>query len=188
MLASDLIPYGPVRQAQMAAYAKRHYGVESATLRPKVIVLHFTDGGSWQGARNTFAADAPDLGELPGTCSHYVIDQAGVVHQLVPLTLMCRHTVGLNATAIGIEFVQNTAGHDSHWADQQILDRGDQLAAGLALVRRLQQRYHISDDNVIGHAMANRSPFFHDLEGWRNTHTDWLAQDVAVFRERLRSG
>ena len=31
---------------------------------------------------------------------------------------------------------------------------------------------------MIGHAMANHSPYFKDLEGWRNDHTDWLRRDV----------
>jgi len=39
--------------------------------------------------------------------------------------------------------------------------------------------------NVIGHAMANGSPLFKDLEGWRNDHTDWQARDVRTFRHRV---
>jgi hypothetical protein len=34
--------------------------------------------------------------------------------------------------------------------------------------------------------MANDSPYFKDLEGWRNDHTDWRRQDVLEFRHRLR--
>jgi hypothetical protein len=34
--------------------------------------------------------------------------------------------------------------------------------------------------------MANSSPLFRDLEGWTNTHTDWLRRDVRVVRRRLR--
>ena len=41
----------------------------------------------------------PELHELPGTCSHFVVDTDGTIHQLVSLTFMCRHTVGLNDTA-----------------------------------------------------------------------------------------
>ena len=56
---------------------------------------------------NTFAPNRPDpeLHERPGVCAHFVIDRDGTIHQLVPLRLMCRHTVGLNHTAIGIEHV-----------------------------------------------------------------------------------
>jgi hypothetical protein len=50
----------------------------------------------------------------------------------------------------------------------------------------LKQRLGVRMRNVIGHAMANESPFFRDLEGWRNDHTDWLPRDVFDFRHRLR--
>jgi pimeloyl-ACP methyl ester carboxylesterase len=43
----------------------------------------------------------------------------------------------------------------------------------------------LSRPHVIGHSMANDSPFFHDREGWRNDHTDWQAQDVRELRRRL---
>jgi hypothetical protein len=33
--------------------------------------------------------------------------------------------------------------------------------------------------------MANDSPFFHDLEGWRNDHTDWQPEDVRELRRML---
>ena len=46
-------------------------------------------------------------------------------------------------------------------------------------------RHSIERANVIGHAMANDSPFFKDLRGWRDTHTDWQAADVRESRSRL---
>ena len=74
---------------------------------PKVIVQHFTGSHSYRSAYDTFARDVPDveLHELPGVCAHFIIDRRGVIHQLVSLRLMCRHTVGLNWTAVGIEHV-----------------------------------------------------------------------------------
>ena len=39
-----------------------------------------------------------------------MIDTDGTIYQLVPLTIMCRHTVGLNDTAIGIEHVGRSDG------------------------------------------------------------------------------
>jgi hypothetical protein len=76
-------------------------------------------------------------------------------------------------------------GMSSHWADQQILHRRPQIRSVLRLVRWLQARYGIATRNVIGHAMANDSPFFHDREGWRNDHTDWQREDVLELRSRL---
>jgi len=190
-IEQDPIPYGPERRAEMAAYSKRHYGIDSAKLDPKLIVLHYTAGDSFQSAWSTFAANTPAAGpagsaaELPGTCSQFIVDQQGTIHQLVPLTVQCRHTIGLNRWAIGIEMVQTDAGHDSIWATDQILHRRKQITAVLALVRALMARYGLSKSDVIGHGTANDDPRFVDLEGWRNDHTDWLAPAVKELRSRL---
>ena len=69
----------------------------------------------------------------------------------------------------------------------QILHRHRQIRAAVHLVAWLKQRFGIRMRNVIGHAMANDSPYFKDLEGWRNDHTDWLQRDVVAFRRRLRT-
>jgi len=185
-ITRDLIRYGARRQAETAAYARRHYGVSTDRVHPRVIVLHFTDSGpgSYPGVHALFDANQPNGGELPGVCAQFVVDQDGTIYQQVPLKLMCRHAIGLNDRAIGIEMIQQQ-GISSHWADQQILHRRPQIRSVLRLVRWLQARYHIATRNVIGHAMANDSPFFHDLEGWRNDHTDWQREDVLALRRRL---
>ena len=69
---------------------------------------------------NTFASNAPDpeLGERPGTCSHFVVDTDGTIYQLVSIRLMCRHTVGLNYTSIGIEHVGLSDGGAAREPDQ----------------------------------------------------------------------
>ena len=101
------IPFGAKRKAEMAQYAERHYGIHSYVLHPKVIVEHVTATSTFSSAYNTFAADVPDaeLHSLPGTCAHFIVDRDGTIYQLVPLDIMCRHTVGLNYVAIGIEHV-----------------------------------------------------------------------------------
>jgi hypothetical protein len=185
-IVQDLIPFGPTRRQEMAAYSLRHYGQATIVLRPHVIVIHFTAGPSYESAHSVFVQDVPNTGELPGVVSHFVIDKDGTIYQQLPTDLRGRHAIGLNQVAIGIEFVQET-GSSSSWADQQILHRSAQTDAGLRLVAWLQRVYGISDANVIGHAMANQSPYFEDLEGWRNDHTDWLAPDVARFRADLRA-
>ena len=184
-IQDDLIPYGATRKHEMALYSRRHYGrARWRLIHPHVIVLHFTGGNSYSSAWQTFASNAPELGELPGVCAHFIVGQKGVIHRLVPPSIRCRHTIGLNYTAIGVEMVQRS-GPGSHWADQQILHRWLQIRAALRLVRWLKARYAIGMRNIIGHAMANSSPLFRDREGWRNTHTDWLWSDVVAFRHRL---
>jgi N-acetyl-anhydromuramyl-L-alanine amidase AmpD len=185
-IVSDHIAYGAERRRQMAAYSKRHYGDREWRLRdPDAIVLHFTATDSYAAVWSTFDSNAPNMGETPGVCSHYVIKQSGTIAELVPPRIRCRHAIGLNHRSIGIEMVQST-GRGPHWADRQILERRPQIHPALRLVARLQGRFEIRTGDVVGHAMANDSPYFKDLEGWRNDHSDWLKRDVRVFRHRLR--
>jgi N-acetylmuramoyl-L-alanine amidase len=177
------IPFPRKRKQEMAAYARRHYGINSYKLvNPHVIVEHYTATSTFQAAYNTFAPDVPDseLHELPGTCSHFVIDRDGTIYQLVPLGLMCRHTVGLNYTAFGIEHVG--------MSDQQILGDRRQIAASLRLTRWLRCRYGIAVKNVIGHNESLSSPYHHELVArLRNqTHADWRHADMNIYRDRLR--
>ena len=178
-IVSRPIPFPASRKAEMAAYAKRHYGIDGWQLRdPKVIVEHYTASDSFSSAWNTFAADSPDpeLHELPGDCAHFVIDTDGTIYQLVPLGVMCRHTVGLNYTSVGIEHVGTS--------DAQILSDPRQLKASLWLTLWLMQRFHIRLANVIGHAESLTSPFHHELDAaWRcQTHGDWVRADMQSYR------
>lgn len=185
-IEADHIAYGDQRREQMAGYSRRHYGDQRWRLRdPDAIVLHFTGGPSYESAWSTFDSNAPNLGESPGVCAHYVIKQSGTIAELVAPRIRCRHAIGLNHRSIGIEMVQET-GPGAAWADQQILDRRRQVGSALRLVRWLQARYSIATGDVIGHSMANDSPYFKDLQGWRNDHSDWLKPDVREFRQRLR--
>lgn len=182
-IESDPIPFPASRKREMAAYARRHYGIDTYRLvDPRVIVEHYTETPDFQSTFNTFAPDHPDseLHELPNTCAHFVVDRYGTVHQLVPLTIMCRHTVGLNYTAIGIENVG--------FSDREILDDQRELRASLALTRWLRCRYGIAVRDVIGHSESLSSPYHHEnVPGLRTqTHSDWLRPDMKIYRRRLR--
>jgi hypothetical protein len=69
---------------------------------------------------------------------------------------------------------------------RNIFHRKAQIDAGLALVRWLQYRFDIPTKDVIGHGTANDSPYFKDLQGFKNDHTDWGAAQVRLFQKRLR--
>ena len=175
------IPFGPARVAEMRAYAQRHYGIRSAVLRPRAIVEHVTATSTFAAAYQTFRADVPDaeLHELPGTCAHFVVDRDGTIYQLVRLNLMCRHTVGLNWAAIGIEHVG--------LSDAQVLADAAQMRASLALTLWLMARYRIGLANVIGHNESLTSPLHRERYApWRcQTHADWRRADMRVYRSRL---
>jgi beta-N-acetylhexosaminidase len=175
------IPYGPARRAEMARYAERHYGIRSWVLRPRVIVEHYTANESFGATWNTFASNAPDaeLGQLPGTCAHFVVDRDGTIYQLAPLNVMCRHTVGLNYVAIGIEHVGTS--------DGEILHDPKQLRASLLLTRWLMSRFHIALRNVIGHSESLSSPYHRERYApWAHqTHGDWTHADMIRYRALL---
>jgi N-acetylmuramoyl-L-alanine amidase len=177
------IPYGAKRRAEMAAYARRHYGTAGWRLAPKVIVQHYTASTTFSSAYATFAANVPDaeLGELPGTCAHFVVDRDGTIYQLVRTTIMCRHTVGLNYAAIGIEHVGTS--------DRQVLANRRQLEASLALTAWLMQRYRISFGDVIGHNESLTSRYRRELyPSWRcQTHGDWTKANMEAYRAQLRA-
>ena len=181
-IVQSKIPYPAQRKREMRRYAIRHYGVHSFHLKhPKVIVEHYTANDSYSATWNTFAADVadPELHELPGTCAHFVIDTDGTIHQLVSLRLMCRHTVGLNDRAIGIEHVG--------MSDSGVMSDRRQLRASLKLTRWLQARYDIATRNVIGHAESLSSPYHHERVGRlkTQTHGDMTHPTMVRYRRML---
>lgn len=175
------IPFGAARVAETVAYSRRHYGISTATLKPRAIVEHVTATSTFSSAYNTFRADVPDaeLHELPGTCAHFIIDRDGTIYQLIRLDRICRHTVGLNWAAIGIEHVG--------LSDAQVLGDAAQMRASLALTLWLMWRYHIGLANVIGHNESLTSPLHKELYApWRcQTHADWKRADMEVYRTKL---
>ncbi len=166
----------------MAAYSQRHYGEHTWRLRhPHVIVEHFAEASTAAAVYNTFAPDVPDpeLHELPNVCAHFVVSSSGRIFQLVNLRTRCRHTVGLNWTAIGIEH--------TGFSDAEVLGDPVQLRASLQLTHYLQCRFHIRLRNVIGHAESLSSPYHReDVPSLRHqTHSDWSHGSMQIYRRKL---
>ena len=92
---------------------------------------------------------------------------------------MCRHTVGLNDTAIGIEQVGRSA--------REILDRPAQIGAVVRLTAWLRCRYAIALRDVIGHNESLSSRYHHeDVAALRRqTHGDWTRAEMAPVRARI---
>ncbi len=181
-IVRHLIPFGPKRKHQMAAYSARHYGERAWRLkRPRVIVEHWAETGSAAAVYNTFAPDLPDseLHELPNVCSHFVISGSGRIYQLVSARVRCRHTVGLNWTAIGIEH--------TGFSDGEVLGNRRQMHASLRLIRYLRCRFRIKLRDVIGHAESLSSPYHRERVASlrRQTHGDWRHESMRTYRKRL---
>jgi N-acetylmuramoyl-L-alanine amidase len=177
------IPFGPKRKREMAAYSERHYGQHRWRLRhPRVIVEHMSQTSTAASVFNTFAPDVPDveLHELPNVCAHFVVGSSGRILRLVNLRTRCRHTVGLNWTAIGIEHVG--------YGDSDVLGNRRALHASLRLTRYLRCRFGIRVRDVIGHAESLSSPYHHELVPSlrRQTHGDWRHSSMRTYRRALR--
>lgn len=177
------IPLPERRLHETSAYAQRHYGLRGWTIAaPRVIVEHLAETDSVDAIYNTFAPDVPDveLHELPGLCAQFAIARDGAIYQLTPVTFMCRHTVGLNWTAIGIEHVG--------YLEDDVLGRRAQLDASMRLTRWLRCRYGIPVRDVIGHAESLSSPFHRErVAALRTqTHADWQPWAMRRYRALLR--
>ena len=167
-ITKKFIAFGDGRKAQMADYSKRHYHQHTYVLsNPRAVVLHHTDGADWQSAWYTFDANTAyvinGVKEKPGVSAQFIIAKDGTIIQTMPLTYRARHAIGMNWVSFGIEFCQESAGHDGHWMERQILARTKQVNAGLKLVRWLQYKYDIKTSDVVGHATANSSRLLQGL-------------------------
>ena len=184
VIVQKRIPFPAGRKHEMARYARRHYGIDDYHLRnPKVIVEHVTATDSFSSAWNTFASDVPDveLHELPQVCSHFIVDRDGTIYEVVPTTIMCRHTVGLNWTAIGIEHVGTS--------DAQVMGDARQLRASIRLTLWLKDHYGILVRNVIGHAESLSSRYHREkVASLRTqTHGDMQHPTMVRYRRLLRA-
>ncbi len=183
-IAKRWIPFGAARKHQMAAYSKRHYGTREWRLRrPRQIVEHVAVAPSVDAIFNTFASDRPDpeLGERPNVCAHFAISRSGRIVQMVGLNKRCRHVVGLNHVAIGIEH--------AGYRDGDLLGNRRQMRASLRLTRWLRCRYRIGIKDVIGHNESLRSRFHRErVKHLRHqTHGDMRHSSMRKYRLRLRA-
>lgn len=116
------ITWNSERETLTRAYRSAHQAPApnsaptTVQIAPKVVVLHWTAGSSFSGAFNTFDAvrlvGRPKLagaGAL-NVSAHFLVDRDGSIHQLLPVTTMARHVIGLNHVAVGVENVGGAKG------------------------------------------------------------------------------
>ena len=172
-LTQSPIVWDAEREQLTLAYRAAHQrqAPESADIIPKVIVLHWTAGNSFAGAFDTFnparlagRAELQDAGAL-NVSAHFIVEQDGTIHQLLPVTTMARHVIGLNHVSIGIENVGGTE-------TMPLTDA--QVSANVALI------YWLSDDHDITHVIGHHeyrllegTPLFDETDDeYRTTKVD----------------
>ena len=175
------------RSELLLAYRRAHVDPDATDLdiTPRVIVLHYTAGGSARGTKRYFdrlhlEAARTELarGGSVNVSAHFLVDRDGTIYRLQPETRMARHCIGLNHIAIGIENV----GDGKRWP---LTDA--QVEADAALVRYLAARHPIT--HLIGHHEANRMrrhPYFVERDPkYRNSKSDPGEAFLRAVRARV---
>jgi N-acetylmuramoyl-L-alanine amidase len=167
-----LIDWPPSRDKAMLAYRRTHSDAAATdtTITPRMIVLHYTAGGSAKGTKAYF--DRPHLeasraklreGGDVNVSAHFLVDRDGTIFRLMPETRMARHAIGVNHIAIGVENVGDEARYPLTEA---------QVEADAALVRDLVARFP-TITLLVGHHEVR------SLEG-----TDWFVERDPRYRNR----
>ncbi len=164
------IIFDETRKKLSLDYLKRRHNLvqEQATIKPSMIVLHWTASTSLMSTYNTFNKSILPVSRkaLAGASSlnvssHYLVDRDGTIYQLLPDTVFARHVIGLNYCAIGIENV----GSDNYPLTKA------QLSANEKLVRHLAEKYNIQ--YLIGHY---EHTWFKNTSLWRETNPYYHSQ------------
>lgn len=162
------INYSEERIRLSLEYLKEHHGLtqKTPTIVPKMIVLHYTAGGTvesnykyfnkthLESARNTLKKQS-----TLNVSSQYIVDRDGTVYQLMEPNQFARHTIGLNYCAIGIENIGSKK--------QPLTEK--QVAANAKLVRYLTNKYKI--EYLIGHSEYG---VFRNSRLWKESDTKYF--------------
>jgi N-acetylmuramoyl-L-alanine amidase len=152
---------------------------------PRVIVLHYTAGGSAQGTRAYFdnvkiEAARKDIARAGAVnvSAHFLVDRDGTIYRLQPETRFARHCIGLNHIAIGVENVGD---------EKQYPLTDAQVAANVSLVRELASRFRIT--HLLGHyevmSFRDHEYYVERDPAYKNTKGDPGAKFMAAVRERV---
>jgi len=128
-------------------YNSQNFDNRSKNTKIKYIILHYTETDNLIQAVNILSD------KIRKVSSHYVIDQDGMIYQLVDDSLRAWHAglsywkkdINLNDNSIGIEIVNKGEQSKNKFSDLQI----EKL---IALLQFLINKYQISKYNILGHS------------------------------------
>jgi N-acetyl-anhydromuramyl-L-alanine amidase AmpD len=166
------------RERLSLEYLRERYGMkmDSATIDPKMIVIHWTAIPDLKDSYNTFypatlpgaRSDIKAAGNL-NVSAHFLVDRDGTIYQLLPETTFARHVIGLNYLAIGIENVAD--GKEYPLTEEQ-------FQANKELVNYLIKKYDI--EYLIGHDQYQN---FIGHELWKEKDANYLTEKHDVGKE-----
>ncbi len=178
------INFNEEREELSIQYINEHYGLEKdiPNIQPKVIVLHWTAIPDLESSFKAFdpvtlpnaREEIQGAGNL-NVSAHFLVDRDGKIYRLMPETMMARHVIGLNHTAIGVENVGGT--EDTPLTQAQ-------LNANIWLVDYLANKYDI--EYLIGHheytLFENHPLWLEKDDGYRTQKTDPGEDFMAAVR------
>ena len=179
------ISFSEARKQLSIEYLKNRHGLirQKPTINPKIIVLHFTEGGTINSVFNYFNKETIEASRTfnkkqsnLNVSAHYLIDRDGTIYHLLPDTLFARHTIGLNYCAIGIENIGS--------ASNPLTEK--QVSANVALINYLSKKHPI--EYVIGHSEYGK---FRKTPLWKETDLNYFtgkADPGDSFLKRVREG
>jgi N-acetyl-anhydromuramyl-L-alanine amidase AmpD len=162
------ISFSEVRKRLSIEYLQNRHGLnqEKPTINPKIIVLHFTEGGTINSVFNYFNKETIEASRTfnkkqsnLNVSSHYLIDRDGTIYHLLADTLFARHTIGLNYCAIGVENIGSVS--------NPLTEK--QVAANIALINYLSKKYPI--EYLIGHSEYGK---FRKTPLWKETDPNYF--------------
>ena len=185
-VVEDPLPWDDERTILTKEYRTAHLGEEDPgiSIVPRVVVLHWTGGGSVRSTWNTFAStrlggDRPGLtkGGSVNVSAHYCVARDGTIHRFLPDDRFARHVIGLNQVSIGVE---NVGGPDALLTEEQVVSNA-------TLIRYLVGK-HDTITHLIGHHEYRKMeghPYFFELDPtYRTGKTDPGDAFMTAVRER----
>ncbi len=126
-----------------------------------------------------FAGNTPARGEMPGVCSHFLLDTDGTIYQVMPLPSAAAMRPASMTLAIGIE--------DVGVSDEEIMANPAMMRSSYRLTLWLMAKFGIEVRNVIGHSEIIYSPYHHDLVPRFRCmlHSDWSRPHMRTYRRQL---
>lgn len=129
-----LLPYQTWEQKDRT-YFKRNYGENKLTLKPSMIVMHYT---VIPNSEDTYQALTRKKVSV-----HFMIAPDGTVYRLLPENRRCTGAYGVDHVALSIEMVART--------EADLLSRTQQVFSSFCLVRHLMEEYGIGLPQVVAH-------------------------------------
>jgi N-acetylmuramoyl-L-alanine amidase len=157
------------RYELMKEYAKIHYDLDHANLiQPQMIVIHYSAIATLRQTLRAFESPTilksrsrlASYGDV-NVGTHYVVDRDGAIYSLLPTTLMARHVIGFNHTAIAIE---NVAADSGKLTDDQI--RSNALLIDMLVKKHPSIRYMIGHLEYMNQTLPHFKLFKEEIKDY----------------------